>query len=644
MVKLGFLLGSAAVASAAISQHNFIVDDIAKKISTAIVENRKSGYPESDAASEVSVLVSALMSNQGLYNVFVSAVNIVAIEGVNTKNFPPFANVVTNAMISYMSEPDFSVASSIVLAKGTNYNIMPAWTKALQLNSDYVAMLTSPLFQISDVSTVSQAIFTLRSIATSLLVELHLLSAPTTEVTIPSSIIAPVVESSAPVVESSSFFTSTVTSTVTTSIPSPSPSPSSVASPKVPSTSSPLAVVTSVEINRLASDVILTSTSIESIVHSTESVSSTVVPTTLTVPTDCPKTPPAQGLLDCIHQCTIVTLQIGACFGVSSCICPRFNGIRDALATCLLCGIYHDEVSQIINNGIISWLLGCNEPTNPCSATVTSSNMVYSTATLVSTVVSTHVAYSTIKVTTITEHGPTAGTTAITGDDGIPTQIITVAPTGPVATSTVTGPHVGTQTIVGPDGYSTERVTVEPSIHLDGSVTPLTSETPAPLITTPVTTKTVTGDTAGTEVVTGADGKPTEQVTVVSSKAVTSSSAASSDGTITQLATDSLTPLPATTNTVTGPTAGTTTITGTDGKLTEQITVAPTGPVTTRTVTGPTAGTGTVTGDDGLPTEQITVAPTGPVTTKTVTGPTAGTTTITGTDGKLTEQITVAPT
>lgn len=151
------------------------------------------------------MLVSALMSNQGLYNVFVSAVNIVAIEGVNTKNFPPFANVVTNAMISYMSEPDFSVASSIVLAKGTNYNIMPAWTKALQLNSDYVAMLTSPLFQISDVSTVSQAIFTLRSIATSLLVELHLLSAPTTEVTIPSSIIAPVVESSAPVVESSSF-------------------------------------------------------------------------------------------------------------------------------------------------------------------------------------------------------------------------------------------------------------------------------------------------------------------------------------------------------------------------------------------------------------------------------------------------------
>jgi hypothetical protein len=342
-----------------------------------------------------------------------------------------------------------------------------------------------------------------------------------------------------------------------------------------PSTSSKQAGLTTSTTSTPSYLTVYTTTTTETLTSTIASVNTVEQTVYERVIVDCDtyKPPVAEGLIQCFFDCSSLAIELTACLGSKSCMCPTARRRHKQVDTCLSCGAINWAIGQALK--------GCDLPPLPqCATLVTSKLTSYKTNYLTSYVTTTH---------------PVTATSSL-----------------PISTSTVQGAIAGTLDYIGDDGFLRQRVTVVPEDPLPNNGVSLGSDG-LPSYGTPVTTVTVVGDKAGTVTYVGdEDGIPTARVTVTPVLTLLTTGEVTGKGVT--FDSDRL-PILVVTETqiieasVMGPIAGTTTEVGSNGIGTVIVTTVPTNPVGTTTVAGPSAGKETFKGADGLPYVRDTIIP-----------------------------------
>lgn len=182
------VVAAAAIATVGVSaQVDAIIKSVAAQISNGLVAGRKSGVPESKAASEVGEIMSALNKNSDIQNLLTTVANCV-LDGINSQGVVSIGSVAQASLAGFEGSQDYQTVSSLIAAHVTDLDPAAGFKSVSQNLAPVLNLVLPPISSLSaGDQNVASAVNNVKSMAVSVFAKFGLLGEVTTTSSKPAS-------------------------------------------------------------------------------------------------------------------------------------------------------------------------------------------------------------------------------------------------------------------------------------------------------------------------------------------------------------------------------------------------------------------------------------------------------------------------
>lgn len=182
------VVAAAAIATVGASaQVDAIIKSVAAQISNGLVAGRKSGVPESKAASEVGDIMSALEKNSDIQNLLTSVANCV-LDGINSQGVVSIASVAQASLAGFEGSQDYQTVSSLIAAHVTDLDPAAGFASVSHNLAPILGLVLPPISSLSaGDQNVASAVNNVKNMAVSVFAKFGLLGEVATTSNMPAS-------------------------------------------------------------------------------------------------------------------------------------------------------------------------------------------------------------------------------------------------------------------------------------------------------------------------------------------------------------------------------------------------------------------------------------------------------------------------